>query len=130
MDLPSQRPSSDLSTSSTPSCSTAKRTKNQADAVLTKISKKLDEPKQPPPRPEKYASFGQHVAERLRSFSPNMANHCEKIISDALYYAELRHLNYTSRIVTDPVQISIVPSPNPQLDTQHSESILTDFTQL
>lgn len=43
--------------------------------------------------------------------SLQFAIHCEKIINDTLYYAELRYLNVTSRIVTHPVQISIVPGP-------------------
>ncbi|CAF4937828.1 unnamed protein product [Pieris macdunnoughi] len=125
LDPLSPRPCSSLS-----SCSTSasyKRTKNQADAVLTKIAKKLYEPRQPPQKqPQKYESFGQHVAEKMRSLPPNVAIHCEKIINDALYYGALSNLNVTSRIVTDPVPITTVPGP--QLSSQHNDS-LADFTE-
>ncbi|XP_047521445.1 uncharacterized protein LOC125060524 [Pieris napi] len=117
-------PCSTLSASST--STSYKRTKNQADAVLNKIAQKLDEPRQPPIQPQKYESFGQHVAEKMRSLPPNVAIHCEKIINDALYYGALRNLNVTSRIVTDPVPITILPGP--QKDSQHTDSF-ADLTE-
>lgn len=116
LDTPSPRPST-----------SGYKRKSQADVVLSKISKKLDEPKQPLPQAQKYAAFGNHVAEKLRNIPTNVAIHCEKVINEALYMAELRNLNITSRVVTDPVQISVVPQESRK---QESQSILAQLTQL
>ncbi|CAK1601932.1 unnamed protein product [Parnassius mnemosyne] len=79
-----------------------RKVKNAATEVLSKISNRLDSPvtKSKPP----YSAFGEHVAEKLRSMNQDAAKYCQKIINDAIFYAEFNNLNYTSHIVTDYLQ--------------------------
>lgn len=73
-----------------------RKTKAQADNVLTKIAKKLEEP---PQVKQQYESFGEHIAEKLRNLPPMMATYCQKIINDAIFMAETNNLTIHSHIV-------------------------------
>ncbi|XP_013193325.1 uncharacterized protein LOC106137107 [Amyelois transitella] len=48
-----------------------------------------------------FNAFGEHVAEKLRCMPRDVAIYCQKIINDALFYAETGNLNHTSHIITD-----------------------------
>ncbi|KAL4709126.1 hypothetical protein ACJJTC_014685 [Scirpophaga incertulas] len=71
--------------------------------VLSKISKKLDSSsiKTKP----SFSAFGEHVAENLRAMSSDSAKYCQKIINDAIFFAEFDNLNHTSRIVKDHIHL-------------------------
>lgn len=89
----------EASTSRTPVArqQTFKRPLSKTDQVLEKIAKKIttDEPK------EKYASFADHVAEKLRCMRSEMVAISQKLISEVIFYGETNQLNMSSRIVTD-----------------------------
>lgn len=80
----------------------SKRTRSRADQVLEKIAKRIDQQSEKPAK-EKYCSFGEHVAEKLRHMQPNMVPICQKIISDAIFLGETLSLSNNSRIVTEHV---------------------------
>ncbi|CAG5003485.1 unnamed protein product [Parnassius apollo] len=73
-----------------------RKTKAQADNVLAKIAKKLDEP---PRAKQQYESFGEHIAEKLRNLPTMMATYCQKIFNDAIFMAETNNLTIDSHIV-------------------------------
>ncbi|GBM25917.1 hypothetical protein AVEN_94361-1 [Araneus ventricosus] len=77
------------------------RQRSKADEVLEKIARKMDQSleNQSAIR-QKHDSFGEYVAEKLRSLQPNMAIYCQKIINDAMFFAETGNLNISSKIVT------------------------------
>ncbi|GBM25908.1 hypothetical protein AVEN_94353-1 [Araneus ventricosus] len=77
------------------------RQRSKADQVLEKIARKMDQSleKQSDIK-QKYDSFGEYVAEKLRCLQPNMAIYCQKIINDAMFLAETGNLNISSKIVT------------------------------
>lgn len=70
--------------------------KNGVTDIVTKISKRLDS-SNTKTKPA-FSAFGEHVAEKLRSMNSDAAKYCQKIINDAIFYAEFNNLNYTSRI--------------------------------
>lgn len=76
----------------------SKRKWNTADELLTELSNRLDSASK---SKQKYCSFGEHVAERLRSMPKDMAIYCQKVINDAIFQADFGKLNHTSRIETD-----------------------------
>lgn len=73
-----------------------RKMKNGVTDILTKISKRLDS-SNTKTKPA-FSAFGEHVAEKLRSMNSDAAKYCQKIINDAIFYAEFNNLNYTSRI--------------------------------
>lgn len=99
-----------------------KRPRSKADQVLEQISKRIEEArvertKQP------HDAFGEYVGEKLRSMPASMVPFCQKIINDALFYAETNNLNVTSRIVTDIiVQPNRDPTYRPPCDQNHQTS--------
>lgn len=59
-------------------------------------------------RKQEHESFGNYVAEKLRSLPTSMVPFCQKIINDAIFLSEMESLNVSSRIVTDtepPIRI-------------------------
>lgn len=73
---------------------------------MEKIASKIDEPLPSPtvqmPPKQQHDKFGEYIAEKLRSITqPGQITICQKIINDAIYYAELGALNLNSRICTD-----------------------------
>ncbi|XP_066995098.2 nurim homolog [Anabrus simplex] len=82
-----------------------KRPLPRVDQVLEKISKQMDQPVTIPTPTEKtwqpHDAFGEYVAENMRSISASMTPFCQKLINDAILYAEMGVLNATSRTVTD-----------------------------
>lgn len=93
-DIPTpETPISTKSTSSSPN-STVKRRKSKqdkSDEVLGLVAQNLK-------ASAKYSSFGQYVAEELRSISPEQAIFCQKVINDAIFEAKLGNLNKSSSI--------------------------------
>ncbi|GBN54860.1 hypothetical protein AVEN_131061-1 [Araneus ventricosus] len=80
-----------------------KRPRSKADQVLEKISRRLDKPlekQRAVKQKDKHDIFGECVDEKLRSLLPNMADYCQKIITDAIFFAETGNLNISSKIVT------------------------------
>lgn len=89
-----------------------KRPRSKAEQVLDKISKRIDQPVEKTAPKLQFASFGDHVAEKLRSMPPEMIPVCQKLIGDVLFYGEMQHLNMTSRIVTDYSPRPTEPPPS------------------
>ncbi|CAL1296681.1 unnamed protein product [Larinioides sclopetarius] len=89
---------------------------SKADEVLEKISRKMDQSieKQSAIK-QKHDSFGEYVAEKLRSLEPNMAIYCQKIINDAMFLAETGSLNISSKIVT------------PMLNSNETNSVKSEY---
>lgn len=110
------------STSATPRRESFKRPLSKADQVLDKIAKRIDSSAEKPVLcKEKYMSFGDHVAEKLRCMPPEMVSITQKLISDAIFYDETKQLNMTSRIATD-----LIMPPRPiyqHYDVSRSPSI-------
>lgn len=67
---------------------------DRSDEVLNIVANKLQ-------NQSKYAAFGQHVSVELEELSPEMAIYCKKLINEAIFQAQIKKLNETSRIVTD-----------------------------
>lgn len=88
-----------LSSAASSSRHNSRKTKAEADNILAKIAKKMDEPTPPPQAKQQYDSFGEHVAEKLRNLPSKMAVYCQKIINDAIFMAETNNLDIDSRIV-------------------------------
>ncbi|XP_014292526.1 uncharacterized protein [Halyomorpha halys] len=80
-----------------------KRPRSKADQVLDKIVRKIDQPLHSPtvqmPPKQQHDAFGEHVAEKLRSLPPGQLSICQKLINDAIFYAEIGALNLSARIV-------------------------------
>ncbi|CAL1296678.1 unnamed protein product [Larinioides sclopetarius] len=75
--------------------------RSRAEKVLDKISRKMDlSLEKQLVIKRKHDSFGEYLAEKLRSLEPNMAIYCQKIINDAIFLAETDNLNISSKIVT------------------------------
>lgn len=72
---------------------------------MEKIASKIDEPLQSPtvqmPPKQQHDIFGEYIAEKLRSIPPGQLTICQKLINDAIFYAELGALTLNSRIYTD-----------------------------
>ncbi|GBO27928.1 hypothetical protein AVEN_237576-1 [Araneus ventricosus] len=76
--------------------------RSKADQVLEKISRRLDKPLEKQraiKQKDKHDIFGECVNEKLRSLLPNMADYCQKLITDAIFLAETGNLNISSKIV-------------------------------
>lgn len=67
---------------------------DRSDEVLSIVANKLQ-------NQGKYAAFGQHVAQELEELPSEMAIFCKRVISEAVFQAQIGILNQTSRIVTD-----------------------------
>lgn len=85
---------------------------------MDKIAKRIDRQEETSnmKEKEKYSSFGEHVAEKLRYMPPEMVSITQKLISDVIFYGENRNLNMTSRIVTDfPEHLQAPRNASPRL---------------
>ncbi|VEN43549.1 unnamed protein product [Callosobruchus maculatus] len=96
----SESSASEQCTSPASNATKHKRSKIQTEDALSRILDKLDEQKPPQEKRQKYEAFGEHISEKLRSLPDNMATHCQKLINDAVYLAELGRLDINSHIVT------------------------------
>lgn len=114
---------SPLSQSSTASSSRYKsrKTKAQADDILEKIAKKMDEPTPPQRAKLEYDAFGEHIAEKLRNLPTMMAIYCQKIINDAVFMAETNNLTMDSHIVHNSQVFFRPPTQN------RDDSIIQQF---
>lgn len=119
-----------------------KRTRAKADQVLEKIAKRIDNTYDRPAIKEKYVSFGEHVAEKLRHMDQNMVPICQKLISDAIFFGETHNLNVNSRIVTEyampqnvthypvvPENSSTTQYTTPTNSSSSSNAIVTAFVE-
>nr|CAI5857329.1 unnamed protein product [Callosobruchus analis] len=97
---PCSQSSGSQQSSSPTSNETKHKRKIQAEDALSRILDRLDAQKPPPVHRKRYEAFGEHIAEKLRSLPDNMAIHCQKLINDAVYMAELGRLDTDSHIVT------------------------------
>lgn len=68
---------------------------------MKKVVKRIDQIEEAPNSKELYASFGEHVAEKLRCMPPDMVPICQKLISDAIFYGDTRNLKISARVVTE-----------------------------
>ncbi|KAG8176621.1 hypothetical protein JTE90_028603 [Oedothorax gibbosus] len=109
---------SQASNSTTPRQCGFKRPRSKADQVLEKNSKRIDQPAENPAPKLQFSSFGDHVAEKLRSMPPEMTPVFQKLIGDVLFYGEMQSLNMTSRIVTDYVSHRPTVHPNPSTPSE------------
>lgn len=100
-------PRSSYSPPAVTSTSIKRRPRSKVDQVLESISRKMDLPSSAETRKkEKHDTFGEYVAEKLRSLPPEMVCYCQKLINDAIFYAETRHLSANSRISLDRVTVN------------------------
>ncbi|KAG8171645.1 hypothetical protein JTE90_018738 [Oedothorax gibbosus] len=106
------------SNSTTPRPGGFKRPRSKADHVLEKISKRIDKPAEKHAPKLQFSSFGDHVAEKLRSMPPEMTPVCHKLIGDVLFYGEMQNLNMTSRIGTDYISHRPTVPPNPSTPSE------------
>ncbi|XP_021922279.1 uncharacterized protein LOC110831041 isoform X2 [Zootermopsis nevadensis] len=92
--------STSSSVPSRPSTSGFKRPKSKADQVLEKIAKRMDERRNDSQQQitQPYDSFGDYVAEKLRSMPRAMVPISQKLISDVLFYGEMEKLDMSSGI--------------------------------
>ncbi|XP_046389589.1 uncharacterized protein LOC124158510 [Ischnura elegans] len=97
----------ELSTSNTSSKRPPEQ-QQQPEPVTIKIAKITTEPRQSQessvvggPSRRQHDVFGEHVAEKLRSLRPDMVPFCQKLINDAIFYAEMNVLGIRSRIMNN-----------------------------
>ncbi|XP_039299677.1 uncharacterized protein LOC111049534 [Nilaparvata lugens] len=131
VDDPAETQSQTSSSSSrpqTPVSNNFKRPRTKADQVLDKISKRMDQPPEKRLPKEKFSSFGEHVAEKLRYMPPEMVPICQKLISDCIFQGDMKNLNITSRIVTDYVNVMSQPSTSQPISSD--PSLRGETTQL
>nr|CAH7762665.1 unnamed protein product [Callosobruchus chinensis] len=89
------------SSSSIPTTPSFKRPRNKADQLLDKIAKRMEHPVIEIPSTrcsadklrQPHEAFGEYIAEKLRSIPPSMVPYCQKLINDAVFFAELEKLN-------------------------------------
>nr|CAH7713307.1 unnamed protein product [Callosobruchus chinensis] len=89
------------SSSSTPTTPSFKRPRNKADQLLDKIAKRMEHPVIEIPSTrcsadklrQPHEAFGEYIADKLRSIPPPMVPYCQKLINDAVFFAELEKLN-------------------------------------
>lgn len=93
--------SSSQESSPNPSSCVFKRHRCKADRMLDKLIEKIYQPteKSGLNLRKKHEGFGEHILVKLRSISPRMLPICQKLINDAIYFAEINALNITSQIV-------------------------------
>lgn len=123
-----ETPASTKSTTSSNYSSVKRRKSRQdkSDEVLGIVAQNLKASNS-----AKYASFGQHVVEELRSLSTNQAIFCQKLINDAIFESKLGNLNKCSSISinndypkeqtpTNPTKETTVYCALPSTSTQYT----------
>nr|XP_014290593.1 uncharacterized protein LOC106689897 isoform X3 [Halyomorpha halys]XP_014290594.1 uncharacterized protein LOC106689897 isoform X3 [Halyomorpha halys] len=85
-----------------PSEGSIKRSRLKTEHVLQKVASKIDHTLQSPivqmPWRQPHDAFGEHIAEKLRTIPLEQLPICQKLINDAIFYAEINALSVSSRI--------------------------------
>jgi len=93
----------DLSLSGESSSRQSIRNKNKTDrcgAVLDLVAKKMQSSGE-----GKFSAYAKYIAQELETLPQEMAMHCQRVITEAIFEAQMGSLNRTSRVITEPLYL-------------------------